>query len=77
MSRDATIFFGGLLFALLFAFTMIDRGISKMVLEEADAKAIARIFKPEGCELATDVPRFMDGQYLIKCGDVFYKIKAK
>jgi hypothetical protein len=68
MSKDSAIFFGGILICGLVGFALILVGTARMISVENDIKAVARIYRPGGCELAGRVESIQDS-VVFKCGE--------
>lgn len=69
MSRDTTIFLTGCLVLGVLGFTLIMVGVNRMIDVENNVKAIARIYRPGGCEIAKDLISKTPEIVVFKCGD--------
>lgn len=77
MSRDTTIFLTVCLVLGVLGFTLIMVGVYRMIDVENDAKAIARIYMPGGCEIPKDVITTDPNKTVFKCNRTYHVLNVR
>lgn len=77
MSKESIVFFSGFAAFGLLAFFLIVYGINRMVYLENDAKAIARIYMPDGCEIPEDVITTDPYKTVFKCNGTYHVLNVR
>ena len=68
MSKDSAVFFATLTAALFIALMGAVVGTAKMIQEEEELAALARVYRPEGCRVVGRVDSLHNSRVL-QCGD--------